>query len=147
MNIRQAKPTDSGDIVRLWVMLEQEIGMVGREASDYNTQMFMLKLVNSFTDPNTYCVVLEHDEIVIGFMSGYVVPYTHGAMNVAVGDLTYILPEYRRGKEFREMLHLAIQAAKAKGCKLFDLNCIPKYKKMYEHMGFSETLVTMTKEI
>jgi GNAT superfamily N-acetyltransferase len=98
---------------------------------------------------NATCIQAFDQELAVGYLFFYVFPEAHEVGTLAMVDLYYVSPAYRRDGVGRAMFDLAEQEGKKRGATRVSAsyNVIRSNLDFFQEMGYSRTHCIVAKEI
>jgi ribosomal protein S18 acetylase RimI-like enzyme len=144
VNVRQATEADIVKASRLW--LEMLVELTPQFASP-NVGWWRKLAIAGLREGNRFILVADEGGRLIGFVDWCLYPDPSDGQIHAVGQHTYLKPEYRGRGIGDELYRKAIEAGKKFGVKVVDLFCMDNEKPKWEKRGYKFVMSFLRKEV
>ena len=148
MKIRQATVLDVQAITDMWAALIEEVHLYAREANQIEKERFFLSMIGKVKLPTHCVIVVEVDDEIVGFASGFLHHYEYGTSKlIGTCDNIYLEQEYRNAGLLDDMLNWLMNYGKSYGMKEMEFLTVydTTLAKLWERKGFKPVQITYSK--
>jgi len=97
-----------------------------------------------------FVVARDHERVMVGYVFVVLKQHPHyKTVTVAVDDMHFLCPHYRKGLNGKKMLQFAEAEAAKRGAKVFTMRCKADHDhgKIFESMGYELTDLVYVKDL